>query len=75
MNWYKFIDVLALFIQLFGASLMYLNSPNNTEKGDYLFDEYDQIKVIEDQKNRRLKSGFLLLVFGIVVSLISTILK
>jgi len=75
MNWLKCIDVLALLIQLAGAVLMYLNSPNNTETNASFFDDYDDVKPVEDQKNKRLKNGFLLLVIGILISLVSIIIK
>jgi hypothetical protein len=75
MNWFKCLDILALLIQSVAAIVMYLNSPNNTENGSYLFDDYEYFRQIENKKNGRLKLGFLLLLIGIGLSLISTLIK
>jgi len=75
IDYFKCLDILALLVQLVGAFIMYKNSPNNTETNASFFDDYDQVKPIEEKKNENLKRGFLLLVIGILIALISTILK
>jgi hypothetical protein len=75
MNWFKCLDVLALLIQSIAAIIMYLNSPDNIEKGDYLFDDYEYFRLLDIKKNKRLKFGFLLLLIGIAIALISTAIK
>jgi hypothetical protein len=75
VNWLKCIDISALLIQLIAAIIMFLNSPNNTETNAAFFDDYDEVRPIENKRNKRLKSGFLLLLIGITISLLSTLIK
>jgi hypothetical protein len=76
LDYFKCLDILALVIQLSGAIMMFLNSPNNTSSIDPLLDDYEEeAQPIEDKKNKRLKQGFLLLLIGILITLISTVIK
>jgi hypothetical protein len=76
MNCLKYVDVAALLIQLLATILMYLNSPDNTAKGFHMFGEDDEkFRRIDNKRNKRLRFGFLLLLIGIAISLISTIIK
>ncbi|HEY5325961.1 MAG TPA: hypothetical protein VIJ27_03090 [Mucilaginibacter sp.] len=70
----KVLDIITLAIQFFGAYLMYKNSPENQPKlPTMLGGDYDVITY--KVQNRRLKNGFLILSFGILLSLISLIIK
>ncbi len=44
-------------------------------RGGYGFDDYEHFRQIGIQRNKRLRFGFLLLVIGIAISLVSTMIK
>jgi hypothetical protein len=67
------LDILALIIQFIGAIIMYQNSPINKLTGAMFGGNYNED--IPRQKNRRLRFGFLLLASGILISLVSLLLK
>ena len=69
----KLLDIVALVIQFLGAFIMYKNSPINRITGTMFGGDYDQS--IPNRKNKLLKTGFLLLSIGVLLSLISLILK
>lgn len=75
MSWFKTIDSIALAVQFAGAIIMFLNSPDNTRRGDPTFDSYEQLRQIDIKKNKMLRVGFLLLSVGITIALVSTLLK
>ena len=75
MNWLKCVDIIALLIQLIAATIMYLNSPVNRHIVLYTREENEKFIKNNNLKNKRLKQGFLLLVIGLAISLITTILN
>jgi hypothetical protein len=66
-------DALALIIQFIGAIVMYNNSPINRTTGTTHGGVYNPAPV--NKKNRNLRNGFLLLSIGIILSLISLLIK
>jgi len=74
-HWIKILNVAAILIQFSGAVLMYMNSPDNTQKGFPGFGDADRGIKISNNKNRKLKYGFLLLVLGLFISLLTAILN
>ena len=76
MNWKlatDILDILSLLVQFLGAIIMYLNSPINRITGNTHGGNYDQS--IPKKKNQNLKNGFLLLSVGIILSIVSLLLK
>jgi hypothetical protein len=69
----KLLDIVALLIQFAGALLMYLNSPVNRITGNTHGGNFDH--TIPNRKNKKLKFGFLLLSLGIILSLLSLLIK
>ena len=75
MNLIKILNLIAVFIQFFGALLMYLNSPINQHIVLYTREENQKLIKRNHIKNKRLKQGFLLLTVGLLISVVATILS
>jgi hypothetical protein len=72
MNWIKILNIISILIQFSGAFLMYINSPVNQNIALYTREENQKFIKTNNDKNRKLKYGFLLLVIGLFISLITT---
>lgn len=70
----KTLDISALIVQLIGGGLMYYYSPENTAKLPTMLSAEFDVTTYKT-RNKRLKTGFLILSFGILISLVSLIIK
>ena len=71
----KILDLLALIIQLFGAALMYFNSPINRMPWGPTFYDAPKLEKKIEQNNKNLKNGFAMLAIGIFIAIVSALLK
>lgn len=68
------MDLLALIIQIWGTTIMFLNAAKNKPNGSFIIADNPDY-VTPNKRERRLRWGFLLLGIGFLIQFISLIMK
>jgi hypothetical protein len=68
------LDILALFVQIFGTLMMYFNSPINEPVGMVVTANGPDFKKL-NKRNKSLKRGFAVLLTGFIIELINLLIK